>query len=55
MGKNDLTEKTDGGKGGGPEVEKRISPLVAAAISEALSEHLSDDGSLCSEDYAVAS
>lgn len=55
MEEKDLNNKSYGKEDRGPADEKHISPLVAAAIAVALNLHFSNENSLCSEDFAVAS
>lgn len=55
MKEKDFNDKPYGKENRGPADEKHISPLVAAAIAVALTAHFSNESSLCSEDFAVAS
>lgn len=55
MKSKDLIEKPDGKGDRGRADEKQVSPLVVAAIAVALNAHLSNESSLCSDDFAVAS
>jgi len=55
MDKKDLNDKPYGKEDWGLMDEKHISPLVAAAIAVALNAHFSNESSLCSDDFAVAS
>lgn len=55
MDKEDLIKKPNRKGDRGTADEKHVSPLVVAAIAVTLDAHFSDEGSLCSEDFAVIS